>query len=139
MDIIDLEKIMETHPTLNTIGFGLSNCTRYNSVAERRAAMVQHRSDLLDQLDICERVSRWLRESTKAVVRINRNYGSYTWKHIAEKEIGTYVSNGAFIAAAIFCGYKCESFGEESPNAYFNIATHHSLVKKRSVPVFPRL
>lgn len=141
MELEDLEKIMRENPLLNTIGFGMSTSTYYKSSSDRKAAVIKRRADLIGQLDTCRKVATWLKQCTKAEARINRKCGSYTWKHIVEKELGTYVSNGAFIAAAIYCGYKCEPIKEdENPNAYFNIATHHSMQRQRPpVPVFPRL
>lgn len=35
-----------------------------------------------------------------------RPRSSYGWKHVMENDTGEYVSNGAFVAAAISLGYK---------------------------------
>lgn len=124
MNISDLEAIMEAEPVLNTIGFGLSNCTTYKNLEERRAALAERRADLRKQIGTCAKVAKWLKENTLPRKTINRNDSSYGWKHIVEKEIGEYVSNGAFIAAAIHCGFKFSAEGGYCPNAYFNIRTY---------------
>jgi hypothetical protein len=45
-----------------------------------------------------------------------RNHSSYGWKHIAERFIGHYITNGAFIAAAALLGYKLKPSRPGSPN-----------------------
>jgi hypothetical protein len=50
---------------------------------------------------------------------INRKNGSYGLKHEAERYMGAYISNGAFIAAAYLEGYAIERDG---PNACFSLS-----------------
>jgi hypothetical protein len=45
---------------------------------------------------------------------------SYGWKHTVERDIKEYVSNGAFICAALYLKYKVKRI-PNSPNAYFNL------------------
>ena len=47
---------------------------------------------------------------------------SYRWKHIVEHRMGKYVSNGAFIQAAIECGLKIEIEHDYSPNVRVNLS-----------------
>jgi hypothetical protein len=51
---------------------------------------------------------------------INTSMGSYGWKHKVERDMGSYVSNGAFICAALYLNYKMKPI-PNSPNAYFNL------------------
>lgn len=51
---------------------------------------------------------------------INTSMGSYGWKHKVERDTGKYVSNGAFICAALYLNYKMKRI-PNSPNAYFNL------------------
>lgn len=51
---------------------------------------------------------------------INTSMGSYGWKHKVERDVGEYVSNGAFICAALYLKYKMKRI-PFSPNAYFNL------------------
>ena len=52
---------------------------------------------------------------------INTKYTSYSWKHKVERAKNQYVSNGAFICAALYLGYKMKRARLTSPNVYFNI------------------
>jgi hypothetical protein len=63
-------------------------------------------------LDLCGGMSK--------IKTINYRHSSYGLKHIAEKHLGTYISNGEIIAAMILSGftYKCE----RGPNAHFNVS-----------------
>ena len=75
------------------------------------------RADLFHELWMIGRCADWIRANTKARKTINRNRSSYGLKHSVERATGTYVTNGAFIAAAIGLGF---SFKTRGPNAYFN-------------------
>jgi len=125
MNKLDLERVMAKEPTLNIIGFGLSNLKRYTP-EERKKELAERREELLRQIDVCNKVCDWLKEKAKERATINRNMGSYGWKHVVENEneVGTYVANGVFIAAAIHCGFKYQLVSPDSPNAYFNICTY---------------
>ena len=52
----------------------------------------------------------------KSIYYSSSNYG---FKHLAEKTMGSYISNGAFIEAALACGFKIVPDGI---NAHFNIS-----------------
>lgn len=52
MNSMDLERIMEREPTLNTIGFGLSNIRRYTR-EERAALLKKHREELKSEIEVC--------------------------------------------------------------------------------------
>lgn len=63
----------------------------------------------------------WLRRFGSKTPRIRRERGSYGYKHVVEKWVHSYVSNGAFIRAAIEEGYRIEACVLGSPNAYFDL------------------
>lgn len=69
------------------------------------------------EIELCR---EWLRRKTIPTKTENRNMGSYGWKHVVEKDMNHYVSNGAFIQAALLEGYLVRHYGETSPNAGFN-------------------
>lgn len=121
----DLVKILERESTLNTVGFGLGNC-RSLAREEYRTILADNRESLLADLETCSLVAKWLRENAQERKSINKDCFSYRWKHIVEAEIGCYVSNGAFIAAAIYCGFNYRPESPESPNALFNICTYRA-------------
>jgi len=52
----------------------------------------------------------------------NTNISSYGLKHLVEEDRNTYVSNGAFIIAAIRSGFKIKQTWIRSPNIYINIS-----------------
>lgn len=61
----------------------------------------------------------WIAEFAKKKKGINYKYSSYGLKHIVEKWARRYVSNGAFIQAAIDAGYEYQVRGQ---NGYFNMS-----------------
>lgn len=52
---------------------------------------------------------------------MNRNFSSYWLKHLLERSIGTYVSNGDIIIAMLTCGYRHTPI-KDTPNCYFNVS-----------------
>jgi hypothetical protein len=74
------------------------------------------------------RALEWLKDVPKTA-RFNRGSTSYGYKHQAEhwhRASGSgqdcYISNGAFIVAALIAGFKVKRCGGfDSPNAYFNM------------------
>ena len=64
----------------------------------------------------------WLRRWAYRRRYINRMRGSYRLKHDVESAPGGfYVTNGAFILAAILEGYRAIPCASGSPNAYFDL------------------
>lgn len=63
----------------------------------------------------------WIQKHAKPRKTINRAVSSYGLKHLAEESAPTgYISNGAFIMAALRLGYHIQPY-RSSPNAYFNM------------------
>jgi hypothetical protein len=54
-----------------------------------------------------------------AETKTTQPLGSYGLKHLAERLLGAYVSNGAFILAAILEGVRVSPNGGRDPNARF--------------------
>jgi len=71
------------------------------------------------QVDICR---DWLRAFGEKTKTIRPSWNSYGLKHVVERWKGTYVSNGAFVAAALLEGYDIAPNGYASLNAYFNLS-----------------
>jgi len=64
-----------------------------------------------DEIKICmEFIARYLKPD-------RRGHSSYHFKHAAEKQYNHYVTNGAFIVAAIRLGCRVERLGLSSLNA----------------------
>lgn len=69
-----------------------------------------------NEIETCE---EWLTEYSKTYSKIG-NESSYSFKHRVEDWADTYVSNGAFIQAALNLGYPIKVI-DDGPNAYFGI------------------
>jgi hypothetical protein len=77
------------------------------------------------------RVVAWIQAHCEPLPQIRRRMdrrggplSSYGWKHAAESQrggIGSYVSNGEFIVAALRAGYRAVPERPGSPNALFNM------------------
>lgn len=111
----DILTVMAAHPTLSAFGFGKYN---YESEEERTRRDLDSRESLMASGPMCSRVCEWL-ESVEKIGTINRRHSSYGLKHWVERRDCKYVSNGAFICAAIHMGFRFEADG---PNAQFNMS-----------------
>ena len=102
-----LEEVQQKHPEVNANGFVTNEA--HSPVNEKQFALAQ----------------QWLFERTTQQVRYNNKRTSYGLKHDAERwhvanGTGLYLSNGAFISAAISMGYKVRRISD-TPNAVLNI------------------
>lgn len=97
-----IKEVKDQHPDLTAFGFGGQGEINPTHVQICIQWLLAH-----DALD---------RRKT-----INNRLTSYGWKHKVEKDTGKYVSNGAFICAALYLGYKMKRLSLTSPNVYFNI------------------
>ncbi|MCK5601829.1 hypothetical protein KAR91_08175 [Candidatus Pacearchaeota archaeon] len=83
----------------------------YNQEKERKPTK--------ENVEVCRRCIReWIDERRT----INKNHNSYGLKHFVEIIYEGYISNGAFIQAALDEGYRIIPDGSNSPNAYFNMS-----------------
>ena len=68
----------------------------------------------------------WLRANARPTKTIRPRPYSYALKHVVEAALGgpgrAYISNGAFIVAALREGYRARRCSWTSPNAHFNMA-----------------
>lgn len=68
-----------------------------------------------EEIQLCK---QWITENCEALKNI-KEYSSYAYKHRVEESVGRYISNGAFIQAAIELGFNYkDTFG--SMNTHFN-------------------
>lgn len=100
--LIKIKTVQAMYPDLTDFGFGGEGDIRPDEMQTCIEWLLAH-----DALD---------RRKT-----INTKYSSYSWKHIVERAKNKYVSNGAFICAALYLGYKMKRPTSPNPNAYFNI------------------
>jgi hypothetical protein len=73
----------------------------------------------IEEVKLCK---QWLLRKARKRKTINTNYSSYGLKHRVEDTYGKYVSNGAFIVAAMELGYEVKPTDFDSPNGNFNIS-----------------
>ena len=70
------------------------------------------------QVELCE---KWISRNCKKAKEINPEAYSYWLKHKVEEWSVVYVSNGAFIAAALNLGYRMRISGDNGPNSIFDM------------------
>ena len=76
---------------------------------------------IINDIEMVEKSIRFLNLCEKNKKTYWTSPGSYSLKHIVEDKYGGYISNGAFIVAAIHCGFPVEKMECDSPNAYIGI------------------
>jgi hypothetical protein len=74
-----------------------------------------------EQVKLCR---EWIRENVGRRKTINHARNSYGLKHVVERVTETYITNGAFIRAALDEGFEIEPCGKK--NAYFNFSYRKS-------------
>lgn len=124
----DFLEAIEKEPYLIDFGIRCSfHLDRKRTAEENRAIFQGQRESFADsgyrEFSVC---CEWLQGCTTRKT-INTSFSSYRLKHMVEawaKKIGlddNYVSNGAFIAAAIHMGFDWKP-DFDSPNVRFNIS-----------------
>ncbi len=117
----DIAAVLEQIPQLHNWGVGLMDNWQRLPQDERRATIKQAQEELLGSAEDCTRICQWLGSLSK-IESINERHSSYGLKHMVEQDRDIdYVTNGAFIAAAIHAGFKYK-LAPHSPNVMFNIS-----------------
>src|SRR5262245_23937425 len=111
----DIAAVLKRERRLSAYGIGLYNAV---SRAEGEEMFRRDGEDLMADVDGCTRAESWIRGMARRKT-INRDRSSYGLKHVAEAEVG-YITNGAFICAAIHLGFAYEA--RSGPNPGFNIS-----------------
>ena len=103
----------------------------YDGVGERIGyALVCSRSRLISpaSLDTVDRVRRWLVCNIDKQRTVNYRFNSYELKHIAQADLGHFVSNGQLILAALLAGYTAD-LGQFNPHFAMTTRSIRSNVK----------
>lgn len=108
-----IDAVLKAHPKLSLDAHGLSRSDGSDADNVKRPIQPQEFSSAVEWLLGYDALNRRKTIYTGA--------SSYTWKHVAERDLDTYISNGAFICAALYLNYKMQRQGKTSPNAYFNL------------------
>lgn len=124
-----IASVIKKVPELTDFGIGLYEGGRGLSKKEYELKFKSEQEKLLNSTDDFEKICNWLTKIDK-IKTINTRRSSYSLKHIAEKEIG-YITNGVFIAAAIYSGFNFKIYSD-SQNVYFGMS--EKSIKKLSHP-----
>lgn len=101
---LTLAQVMEQHPQLSSFGIGIFD-PRSKTPEQRQAELASERAELEEREAAVLNVAAWLTANVAPIKTPTVN--SYRMKHVVEKAIGEYVTNGELIAAALVSGYTC--------------------------------
>ncbi|SEN29958.1 hypothetical protein SAMN05216404_103303 [Nitrosospira multiformis] len=114
-----IKAVMEKVPDLTNFGIGIYGRGKGMSSTEYKKKFLEERKNLLDNVEMFVMVCNWLMSKQK-IKTINQKHSSYGLKHIAQQQIGEYVTNGVFIAATVHCGFIYKRI-PDSPNVKIGI------------------
>ena len=114
-----IESVIKKIPALTDFGIGLYGRGRGLSRKEYEVKFKEERKKLLESTESFEKACEWLSQIER-IKSINRKRTSYGLKHVAAKDIG-YITNGVFIAAAVYSGFDYIT-NDKSSNAAFNMS-----------------
>jgi hypothetical protein len=115
--LLSLRAVMEQQPQLTSFGFGVFEGGR-KTAEQRREELERGRDDLFRSEDRVLRVRDWLLANIAPIK--TPTVGSYQMKHVVERTIGEYVTNGDLITAALMAGYPMSR--PDGPNADFGMS-----------------
>jgi hypothetical protein len=115
--LLSLQAVMEQQPRLTSFGFGVFEEWR-KTAGQRREELDQGRDELVRSEDRVLRVRDWLLANISPIK--TPTLGSYRMKHVVERAIGEYVTNGDLIAAALMAGYPMSR--PQGANAEFGMS-----------------
>lgn len=112
--------VRDANPELHTAGVGHDPKWGWKW---KPGDMERHRADMTDQghVEEFERALRFLSYASQRFgqAKVNHKRTSYAWKHVAERVMGAYVSNGMLVAAAYALGFTVAK--NDSPNPCINL------------------
>jgi hypothetical protein len=129
MTLADIQRVLDREPHLSRYGIGLCWLDREKTLDQRWAQFATWRAEMLtdDTLTECNRAHRYLAH-VNAIKSFGAGGSSYGLKHAVERYTRAlpnsgnhYVSNGAFICAALHNGFQMRLHGT-SPNPVFNMS-----------------
>jgi hypothetical protein len=112
-----LAEVMRQHPNLNSFGIGVFDASR-RTPDQRRTELAAAREELVKREATVLEIGAWLHDNITPIK--TRSVGSYGMKHLVERAIGKYVTNGEFIAAALISGYSFKH--RHGPNMQFGMS-----------------
>jgi hypothetical protein len=115
-----IQAVIDQIPQLNVYGIGVPH-DRNRTAEDTQKEQEKLQAELLANIHLFEQICAWLVPLKPKIEIKARELSSYTLKHVAERNIGRYVPNGVFIAAAIHCGFLFRPV-EFTQNLLFNIS-----------------
>jgi len=141
MTVKDIQRVIDRVPELTHFGLGVYKGANiiFRNPDDYRAKLKEGHQELLLALDECNLVCRFLAHTTRRQT-MNPRVTSYGLKHQVEGYLRRmsdvevpYVSNGAFICAALHMGYDYEPHRPGSPNAILNISQRSPVLAWRKL------
>ena len=83
----DMQRVLNEHPELTTLGFGTFRKPGM-APARQAARFEKDRYELLNSTPACTAICRWLEKQPK-IKSINHQISSYGLKHVAERQSDT--------------------------------------------------
>lgn len=114
---LTLAEVMQQHPLLTYFGIGVFDPLR-KTPEQRRTELAAGREELASNEDNVREVAAWLRANVTPIKTPTQ--GSYGMKHVVERQLGRYVSNGELIADALIVGYPFRHV--EGPNVLLGMS-----------------
>jgi hypothetical protein len=114
---LTLAEVMRQHPLLNAFGIGVFG-PRSKTPEQRRTELATFREQLASSEAVVAEIAAWLRVNIAPIK--TPTVGSYGMKHLVERAISKYVTNGEFIAAALIAGYTFKY--TDGPNVEFGMS-----------------
>jgi hypothetical protein len=124
----DIAAAVEALPGLNAKGVGHFPARKMGP-EEREVSSRRDRAELLDDVEGCTRAEDWLKDKGRTK---RPKWSSYWLKHLVEAETGQYLTNGAFIAAAVHLGFAYRAF-PRSPNVNIGVAVKDLRASSRTI------
>jgi hypothetical protein len=114
------DRLPHNHPSLLITPSQPHQCTESRKTPEqRRDELADERVALAGQEAKVLEVATWLRGNVTPIK--TPTVGSYRMKHVVERAISKYVTNGELIAAALIAGYRFKYTA--GPNMLFGMST----------------
>lgn len=145
MGIEEVRAVLAREPMLTRFGFGASR-EAVASAGSYGAALARGQQELLANWEECNRAARFLAH-VEVRKTINPRVGtSYGLKHAAQfyisrvavdRPANPYISNGAFICAAVHAGFDMKPGSDGSPNVIFNISSRSPVLEWRRIAERP--
>lgn len=122
-DSEQFQKIMDDHPALRDEGYD-PRCMREDS---------EYHLMMANCVEEFVAAREWIAENLLHSKRINPRRSSYGMKHVMERDIGIYVSNGVFIAAMLANEFKMEAKSGYNPSFNVNEISVQRIEKRISI------